>query len=121
MKELSELVIVYAEDDQLLRETVCEFLRRRVGCVYEAENGEEGLALVKEHDPDVVITDIEMPKMNGLEMIEEVRSQFNFDHPIIVITAYDDSEHYTEKANAYLYKPLNLKELLEQIKTLIAS
>lgn len=71
--------------------------------------------------PDVVITDIEMPKMNGLEMIEEVRSQFNFDHPIIVITAYDDSEHYTEKANAYLYKPLNLKELLEQIKTLIAS
>ena len=63
--------------------------------------------------PDMVITDIEMPVMNGLEMIEEVRRIYGPETPVIVVTAYQDEEHFSDLADAYIYKPIESQELFE--------
>ena len=65
---LRELTLLYVEDEEEIREQLSRFLRRRVGTLYTAANGKEGLEMFRQHQPDLVITDIEMPIMNGLEM-----------------------------------------------------
>lgn len=110
---LKELSVVYAEDDELIRQSITRIIRRRVKNIYAAENGKEGLDFTVEHDPDLVITDIEMPIMNGLELIEQLRNTHGKDTPIIVVTAYQDSEHHTDLADAYIYKPIESQQLFE--------
>lgn len=110
---LKELSVVYAEDDELIRQSITRIIRRRVKNIYAAENGKEGLDFTVEHDPDLVITDIEMPIMNGLELIEELRNTHGKDTPIIVVTAYQDAEHHSDLADAYIYKPIESQQLFE--------
>lgn len=119
MKELKSAVIVYAEDDIGVRSGIARYLLRRVKAVEEADNGKEGLALTREYNPDVVITDLEMPVMNGLEMIKQIREEFGKNKPIIIITGYNDKEHYTEDADAILYKPIDLGLLIDTIEKLL--
>jgi len=119
MNELQNIVVVYAEDEDSVRAQVATFLGRRVKEIYSAQNGEEGFRLTKEHNPDMVITDLEMPVMNGLEMIKKIREEFGEGKPIIVLTGYDDDEHYTELADVYIYKPINLYKLETKMIELI--
>lgn len=119
MDSLKETVVVYAEDEVEVRAQVARFLRRRVKELHEAENGAEGLELIKDYNPDIIITDIEMPVMNGLEMIEKIREIYDGKKRIIVITGYMDDEHYTDMADVYLYKPLNLQHLIDAIEGLL--
>jgi CheY-like chemotaxis protein len=107
------LAVVYVEDDDDMRESVARLLRRRVGSLYLAANGREGLNMVRDHHTDMVITDLEMPVMNGLEMIRLIRAEFSEHMPIIVITAYKDEEHRTPLADYYVYKPLDSRELFK--------
>ena len=116
---LSSIVVVYAEDEYDIRNQVATFLRRRVKEVFEAENGKEGLELIKKHDPDIVITDLEMPVMNGLDFIKKIREFYNGGKPIIVLTGYSDDDHHTDLADYYIYKPIDLFNLLEVIKNLL--
>lgn len=116
---LEKVVIIYVEDEPEVRAQIALFLRRRVKELFEASNGEEGLALIQEHDPDVVITDLEMPVMNGIDMIKKIREYYNGQKPIIVITGYMDDEHHTDLADAYLYKPINMHKLAEVIEELL--
>ena len=112
---LKSLKAVYVEDDEAVLQRLTGILTLRLKEVYPARNGKEGLELIARHNPDVIITDLEMPVMDGLEMITEVRVHFDHLHPIIVLTGYDDDEHKHEKADCYLYKPLNTRELFEKI------
>ncbi len=118
MEILKELCVVYAEDDELIRQSITRIIRRRVKMIYAAENGKEGLDYTVEHNPDMVITDIEMPIMNGLELIQELRNTHGKDTPIIVVTAYQDAEHHSELADAYIYKPIESQQLFETMVTL---
>ena len=70
--ELQEIKILYVEDDFIVRLSIANFLRRRCKDVIEAKNGQQGLELYKQHNSDIVVTDIEMPVMDGLEMIEKI-------------------------------------------------
>jgi len=119
MDMLGKAVLIYVEDDIAIRSEVASYLSRRVKQIYQADNGAQGLALIEKYDPDVVITDLEMPVMNGLDMIKKIREIYNGNKPIIVITGYGDEEHYTELADAYIYKPINLKKLVETMERLI--
>lgn len=119
MSKLKDIVIVYVEDEDAIRSKIASFLKRRVKGVYEASNGKDGVELIKEYNPHVVITDIEMPIMNGLEMIKVIRELYDGKKPIIVITGYKDEQHYTDEADAYLYKPINLHKLIDTIEMLI--
>lgn len=110
---LKDISVVYAEDDELIRQSITRIIRRRVKEIHSAEDGKEGLTLIQQYNPDMVITDIEMPIMNGLEMIAEVRKIYGPDTPVIVVTAYQDEEHHTELADAYIYKPIESQQLFE--------
>ena len=115
-KALETLTVVYVEDEEEIRAQVSLFLRRRIAALYEGANGQEGLELTMEKRPDLVITDLEMPVMDGLEMIRMIRQELGEKTPIIVLTGYHDEAHHTDLADVYIFKPIDLFELLERIK-----
>lgn len=88
--------------------------------VYTAENGRSGMELFAEHTPGIVITDINMPDMDGLQVAREIKSA----HPgtmIIVITGYSDDTHLDDfhklDIDDYLVKPVDFSKLCESINT----
>jgi len=112
---LKKLTVLYVEDEEPVRHNISLALKRRVGQVFTAENGKEGLEKTQEYNPDVIITDLEMPVMDGITMIREIRRIYEKDCPIIVVTAYKDEEHYTDLADGYIYKPVIFEQLEEMI------
>lgn len=111
------LKILYVEDDTTLREQFRTFFERRCDELLLASNGEEGLKLVEEHSPDIVITDIKMPVMDGLEMFEKIRIK-NKEIPVLVTSAFNDQDYLLKAINLgvtrYILKPFN-RTILRQI------
>jgi len=107
---LKTLTVLYVEDDLDTREQFSEFLRRPVGTLITATNGVEGLEAFKKHHPDIVVTDILMPVMDGLSMAGEIRA-FEPSVPIIVITAFEQTDYLMRAVNIgidkYVTKPVN--------------
>lgn len=120
VNNLNGLVVVYVEDEENVREKVGRALRRRVHQLHVAQNGKEGLELIHKYNPHIVITDLEMPVMNGMEMIAHIRDKSPelCDPPIIVVTAYKDEEHFTKFANLYVYKPIDINNLMQTVEAL---
>ncbi|WJH35922.1 response regulator transcription factor [Paenibacillus sp. CC-CFT747] len=91
--------------------------------VGEAMDGEEGLRLIREHAPDIVITDIYMPVMNGLDMIEQLRRE-DFAGRIIILSGYADFEYARQalrlSVDDYLSKPVTLQTIREVLEKAIA-
>ena len=107
---LKTLTVLYVEDDVDTREQFHEFLRRPVGTLITATNGAEGLEAFKKHLPDIVVTDILMPQMDGLTMAHEIRGIMP-SVPIIVITAFEQTDYLLRAVNIgidkYVTKPVN--------------
>jgi len=117
---LKQLTLLYVEDEDIARLSIGSFLRRYVGTLLLASNGSEGLQLYQEHRPAVVITDLEMPVMNGMEMIRRIR-ELNHSIPIIITTAYDDDAHYCPDADLTILKPISFMELLQAVMDCLAA
>lgn len=117
-KYLKDIRVLYVEDEPSIREELEFFLNKIVKELYVASNGEEGFEKYKEHKPDLVITDLQMPKLDGIEMGKLIK-EFDNDAKIIVLTAYNDSNYLFEaiKLNIsnYLTKPLDLQLLVETL------
>lgn len=117
---LSNITILYVEDEDMIREEVSYFFNKYVKNFYTASNGLEGLELYKKVNPDIIITDIQMPKMNGLDMIKEINSK---NVPIIITTAYSDIEYFLKaielNINKFIIKPIDLMELVKSIQECI--
>ena len=115
---MQKLKVLYVEDDELAREEIAEFLEFEVGELQTAQNGEEGLELFKTFNPDIVITDINMPKMNGLDMSKEIK-KISPNIPIIVTSAYSDSDYIIKAIeigiSRYVLKPIDVDELLTMV------
>lgn len=115
--------IVYIEDEAGIRQDVSEELREANYNVIEADNGIDGLAAIRGHRPDLVLCDISMPGMSGLELLSEVRKgdPLYRDLPFIFLTALADrSDIINGKkigADDYLTKPIDLELLLVTIDT----
>ncbi len=114
-----DVTLLYVEDDPMTLEEISFFLKKYVKKLYIAKNGKEGLELFKEHSPDMIITDVQMPIMNGLEMSEKIL-ELNPNIPIAITTAYSDGD-YLVKAIAlgidkYLLKPIDMLEMLAVIQ-----
>jgi CheY-like chemotaxis protein len=116
---LKDISVLFVEDDQPSREVFSRLLSARVGCVHQAANGQDGLEIFLRLTPDIVITDLEMPVMNGMEMIRKIRD-LGYKTPIIITTGYVDDEHSTELANRTLVKPVVFARLLEALKECIS-
>ncbi|MEI6703703.1 MAG: response regulator, partial [Deltaproteobacteria bacterium] len=113
---LKTLTVLYVEDDNDTRKQCSDFLTRPVGTLITAANGVEGLEAFKKHAPDIVITDILMPKMDGLTMAYEIRGLAP-SVPIIVITAFEQTDYMMRAINIgidkYVIKPVNSYLLFE--------
>lgn len=118
MEKLKNSTILYIEDDKITRENVSSFLKRKCKNFFVAIDGQEGLRLFEEHNPDIIITDIEMPNLDGLSMAKKIRKQ-STSTQIIITTAYTSQEYLIEAVNLhlikYLVKPISLPKLNEAL------
>lgn len=115
------LSIMYVEDDPVTRELVALTLPKRFPDykIFTAENGKQGLELYKQHSPDIVITDVNMPVMNGILMAAEIK-EMNPDVVIIAVTAYSETNYLLNAIEIgishYVLKPIDYKKLFDAIE-----
>jgi two-component system, chemotaxis family, chemotaxis protein CheY len=116
--------ILLIEDTQSLAETIADILHMEGFKVTIAGNGAEGLRML-EPLPDIIITDLLMPEMDGIEFIRNVRLQRRINTPIIVLSARVTEESIQEGmdagANLFLGKPFDADRLLDSIHTLLTN
>ena len=105
--------ILIVEDEDMIREGISDFLS---DCGYEtieAGDGEEALEQFSNHQVDLVLLDIQMPKLNGLEVLSEIRKSSQV--PVLMLTAFQDEEYkmsaFASMADGYLEKPFSLSLL----------
>lgn len=115
------LKVVVVEDEELVRKGIVLTVDwAGAGCavVGEAANGEEGLEVIRRYRPDLIVTDIRMPKLDGIEMLRRLREEGNRAH-VVFLTAYSDFSYAQSAlklgAADYLLKPFHDGELEETI------
>lgn len=116
------LKIMVVEDNKNIRNLICKNLELSGYQIISAENGDVAYNLfVKEHI-DLIVTDVMMPKTDGITLVKEIRS-INSEIPIIMLTALesftDKEKGFISGADDYMVKPVNMKELLLRIKALL--
>lgn len=118
-EKAKDISILYVEDEEKLREEMLSFLSKIFIHVEAAANGREGLEkyLIARHN--IVITDIEMPNMNGLEFIREIK-KINEEQEVVVISAYTEPEYLIESirlgVSGYIIKPMNFEQILKMLQ-----
>ncbi len=120
---IKTLKILYVEDEIALRDITCLSLGTIVKEIVVASNGAEGLDKFNNEDFDLIITDIAMPIMDGIEMIKNIR-EINKNIPILVTTAFGSGNKELSKLseyenNSYVMKPVDLMQLVKAIDDLI--
>ncbi|QKF67927.1 two-component system response regulator [Arcobacter venerupis] len=117
-KLYKNIKILYVEDDEIARENGIEYLENFFEQIYEASDAIIALQLYEKHKPDIIITDIQMPKLNGLEFVKRIR-QKDKDTQIIIITAFCDKDYLLKAIELglvkYLVKPVREKEFEEAL------
>lgn len=119
-----KLTLLYVEDDASIRAEMIEILELDFEDFHVATNGEEGLQMYKEFHPDIVISDIQMPIMDGISMSKEILS-VDANAKIVLTTAFNE-KGYLEEAKKigvldYVNKPVDINELFEKIEAAVAS
>lgn len=116
------MIILVVEDEVKTRESMINILSERFSKVIGAQNGDEGLKKFKKFKPDLVITDIAMPIMDGLDMAREIK-EISDDVPIVVLSAYSEKERLLRSIDIgidkYLIKPVDIEELFKVLDYLI--
>jgi DNA-binding response regulator len=121
MKNFKELTLLLVEDEDSIRESMQEIFSGVFQKVISASNGDEGLKKFKKFSPDIVIADIMMPIMDGLEMSKQIK-EVSKNTPVIILSAYSEKERLLKAIDVgidkYVIKPIDMDELfvvLEQI------
>ena len=117
---LKQVKVLYVEDDVNIREALSRGLKRRVGELEVAVDGIDGFDKYNTFKPDIIVTDIKMPNMSGLEMSKRIR-EFDAFTPIIITSAHGESETLIEAieigVNGYVLKPIDKDKLFNTIIT----
>jgi CheY-like chemotaxis protein len=123
---LWEKRILVVDDEEFIRQTICDVVGRQ-GCIIDmARDGREAVALINQHQYDLVISDIKMPHASGYEVFAAARAA-NKKIPVILMTGFGyDPNHSIVRANreglnAVLYKPFKVDQLLHEIRQAIVS
>jgi len=116
--------VLYVEDNEMNRQMVRDLLKRTKYELIEACDGEEGVAKALEARPDLILMDVQLPRVSGLEATRRLRAQATTaDTPIIVITSFalsgDDQKAIEAGATAYLAKPYSPRDLLMLIRNTV--
>ena len=118
------LVALVVDDSMLIRHTVCRFLEERGFAVESATNGQEALELLKRISPDLVITDMQMPKMDGSELITALKSQACTKNiPIVIVAGRQSGFENTEKrADFAIFKDIDIEaQLAKALEALLGA
>ncbi|NMG22919.1 response regulator transcription factor [Brasilonema bromeliae] len=118
------LTILIVDDDLGTRLSISDYLELSGYSVMTADDGQEALTIVEEHHPDLIVTDIIMPRMNGYDLVRRVRQQPGFRLlPVILLTARTKTQErilgYQSGCDLYLPKPFELEELAAAIRNLL--
>ena len=118
---LKDKTALYVEDELDVLKNISELLSNFFGAFYTASDGELGYKAFLDHKIDVLIVDIELPKINGIELIKKIR-QTHKDIPIVVISAYTKTDYLLDSIelnlNQYIVKPLTSKKIHEFLEKL---
>jgi len=116
---LSNKKVLYAEDEQGIQNNVVQVLELFFNSVITVNDGEEALDEYVSHKPDVIILDICMPKLDGLEVVKSIRSE-NKKIPIIILSAYTDKDYLwraiEQKICKFLTKPFHKEQFIEALE-----
>ena len=121
---MSAKTILYVEDNEMNRKIVRDLLKRTKYELIEAFDGEAGVALALEKRPDLVLMDIQLPKISGMEATRRLRAApETANTPIVAITSFalsgDDQKAKEAGATAYLAKPYSPFDLLKLIRKIL--
>ncbi len=113
--------VLLVEDDRLSLMVYSEFIKKMVSDVYTASDGLEGISVYRKQKPDIIITDIRMPGLDGLEMIRKIKAENPY-VKVIMISGHSEVEYLIQSidlgVDAYLLKPVDNKKLEEKVEEL---
>lgn len=116
---LKDCVILYVEDETTVQEQTKMILDDFVKEVILASDGVQGLQIALDRQVDIIVTDIMMPNMNGIDMLKELKNEHGKDIPAVITTAFTETEYLMEaiklKVDGYITKPINIKDLINTI------
>lgn len=124
MEKFKDYSVLVVEDDQAVKEGLSRILNMIFKKVKSVKDGYEALELIKNEGTDLIITDLLMPHLNGLELIKALNeSQYNI--PVIITTACTENEYFENAKNLgvenYLLKPIDIEDLISACKTIFSS
>jgi len=118
MQEVYPYKILFVEDEEATRKNYVTYLKMLFSEVYEASDGEKAYQLYKEKKPDILILDVNIPKLNGLELLEKIREN-DYTTKAIMFTAHSDKNFLLQAVSLqltrYLVKPVSRKDLKEAL------
>ena len=116
---IKNITILYVEDEQGIRDNLTSILSHFCDKIITASNGQEGLELYEQCKPDIIVSDIRMPKMDGIEMVKAIREIEPKIH-ILFTTAYSESQYFLDaielQVDGYILKPIDLDKLATKIQ-----
>jgi DNA-binding NarL/FixJ family response regulator len=113
--------VLLADDHAVVRAGICQFLEKGgdISVIAEADDGQEAMDLIKEHQPDVAVLDIKMPKASGIEVTRWIREHYR-ETGVLILTAYDDDPYVIAVlqagANGYVLKTASPEEIVRAVK-----
>ncbi len=122
-QESKVINVALVDDQQLVRQGIAGLLSLSddINILWQAEDGEQAQVQLNKQQPDVLLLDIRMPKLSGIELVKILRKQDN-NLPILMLTTFDDSELFMQSlqagANGFLLKDVSLDKLVNAVKTL---
>lgn len=118
---LKSMKVLYVEDEPITRDQVSRHIKNEVGRVISVASGEQGIKSFSEYQPDIIVTDLIMKDMSGIEMMETLRKR-GIETPFIITSSLSDSESILEavdlRIEKYLVKPIDLDLLSETLKNI---
>ena len=122
MKQLCDASLLYVEDDFQTQENIHFILKEEVKELYQAFNGKDALEFYYKRQPDIIITDINMPDLNGLHFAQSIK-EINPKQSIIIISGYDNKDNLLQSIDIgidhFIPKPLDFELLFKQLNKIV--
>lgn len=120
LQKIKNITVLYVEDEENIRQKIADTLRYYVKEVIVASDGLEGLCKYRECKPDIILSDVKMPNMDGISMVKEIRKH-DTKTPISLITAHTDKEMLLDAVKLhleeYLIKPVTFDDIIKVLST----
>ena len=119
-QKLSKYTLLIVDDDEILMESMAKMYKRYFKEIFTANDGFEGIELYRQHRPDIVVSDVTMPKCDGITMAKELK-EFDPDLKIIFATGHNEEEYLKEfdPFGDSITKPIDITVLLESILAIL--